>query len=385
MVLTRADREELVRLRRDLHRHPELAFEEHRTARIVAQRLRELGLEVREGVGKTGVVGVLRAEGPVLALRADMDALPSQEVAGRPYGSVHDGVMHACGHDGHVATLLVALGVLARDPDHHRGTLMAIFQPAEEGGGGARSMLRDGVLDDPRPDAIVGLHYWSLQPTGTVGARTGAMMGSVDRFDVTVRGKAGHAAIPHEASDAIVAAAALVTALQTVVSRRIDPLLPAVVTVGEIHAGTAFNVIAGEARLAGTVRTLDDAVWQAIPGQIEKIVHNICEAHGCAAEMDYQRLDRPLVNDPTMAALVREVAADLVGAGAVIDERTLGGEDMGEFLDEVPGCFFFVGAGNEARGITASHHHPAFDLDEDALSLGAEMLVGVARRYLAPQ
>ena len=385
MVLTRADREELVRLRRDLHRHPELAFEEHRTARIVAQRLRELGLEVREGVGKTGVVGVLRAEGPVLALRADMDALPIQEVAGRPYGSVHDGVMHACGHDGHVATLLVALGVLARDPDHHRGTLMAIFQPAEEGGGGARSMLRDGVLDDPRPDAIVGLHYWSLQPTGTVGARTGAMMGSVDRFDVTVRGKAGHAAIPHEASDAIVAAAALVTALQTVVSRRIDPLLPAVVTVGEIHAGTAFNVIAGEARLAGTVRTLDDAVWQAIPGQIEKIVHNICEAHGCAAEMDYQRLDRPLVNDPTMAALVREVAADLVGAGAVIDERTLGGEDMGEFLDEVPGCFFFVGAGNEARGITASHHHPAFDLDEDALSLGAEMLVGVARRYLAPQ
>ena len=260
---------------------------------------------------------------------------------------------------------------------------MAIFQPAEEGGGGAKAMLRDGVLDDPHPDAIVGLHYWSLQPTGTVGACTGAMMGSVDRFDVTVRGKAGHAAIPHEASDAIVAAAAVVTALQTVVSRRVDPLQPAVVTVGEIHAGTAFNVIAGEARLSGTVRTLDDSVWQAIPSEIEQVVKHVCDGHGCTAEIDYQRLDRPLVNDPTMAALVREVAADLVGAARVVDERTLGGEDMGEFFDDVPGCFFFVGAGNEPRGITASHHHPAFDLDEDALPIGVEMLVRVARRYLS--
>ena len=383
MALTQSDLAELVRLRRDFHRHPELAFEEHRTARIVAQRLGELGFEVREGVGGTGVVGVLRGDGPCLALRADMDALPVQEVPGRPHGSTVDGVMHACGHDGHVATLLVALGVLAREADQHAGTILAVFQPAEEGGGGAKRMLADGVFDDPRPDAITGLHYWSLQPTGTVGVKTGPMMGSVDRFEITVRGRGGHAAIPQEAADAIVAAAAVVGALQTVVSRRVDPLQPAVVTVGEIHAGSAFNVIAGEARLSGTVRTLDDAVWSSIPSQLEQVVQGVCAAHGCTAEIDYRRLDRPLVNDGPMTELVRGVAVDLVGAERVIQQCTLGGEDMGELLGRVPGCLFFIGAGNEAKGITASHHHRAFDLDEDALAFGARMLVNVARRYLA--
>jgi len=292
--------------------------------------------------------------------------------------------MHACGHDGHVATLLVALGVLAREPRRHAGTILAVFQPAEEGGGGAKRMLAEGVFDEPRPDAITGLHYWSLQPTGTIGVKAGPMMGSVDRFEVTIRGKGGHAAIPHEATDAIVAAAQVIGALQTVVSRRIDPLQPAVVTIGEIHAGTAFNVIAGEARLSGTVRTLDDAVWEAVPAQIEQVVQGVCAAYGCVAEVDYRRLDRPLVNDPGMTDLVREVAVDLVGEEWVLQQCTLGGEDMGDFLGQVPGCFFFVGAGNEARGITASHHHPAFDLDEDALAFGARMLVRVARRYLSP-
>ncbi len=382
MELARSDLDELIRLRRDFHRHPELAFEEHRTARIVAQRLGELGFEVREGVGVTGVVGVLRGDGPCLALRADMDALPVQEVSGRPHGSTVDGVMHACGHDGHVATLLVALGVLAREADRHAGTILAVFQPAEEGGGGAKRMLADGLFDEVRPDAITGLHYWSLQPTGTVGVKAGAMMGSVDRFEITVRGRGGHAAIPQEAADAIVAAAQVVGALQTVVSRRVDPLQPAVVTVGEIHAGSAFNVIAGEARLSGTVRTLDDEVWASIPSQLEQVVQGACAAHGCTAEIDYRRLDRPLVNDPAMTELVRGVAMDLVGAEQVIEQCTLGGEDMGDLLARVPGSFFFVGAGNEAEGITASHHHPAFDLDEDALAIGARMLVGVARRFL---
>jgi amidohydrolase len=233
-------------------------------------------------------------------------------------------------------------------------------------------------------DTAVGLHYWSLQPTGTVGATAGPVMASVDTFDLVIHGVGGHAAIPHEARDALVAAAYVVTSLQTVVSRETDPLQPAVVTVGELHAGTVFNVIPGEARLAGTVRTFDRDLWQAIPDRIERIVRGVCEAHGCTYELDYRRLDGPTINDAGVAALVREVGADLVGSDRVVDNRTMGGEDMSEFLERVPGCFFFVGARNEEKGITAAHHHPAFDLDEDALVIGAEMLVRVARRILSP-
>ena len=381
--LTAEERTELVRLRRDLHRHPELAFQEHRTAGIVADHLRQIGYDVHTGLAETGVVAVLRAgEGPYLGLRADMDALPIQEVAGRSHGSLHDGVMHACGHDGHVATLLTAATVLARTRDTWSGTLKLLFQPAEEGGGGAHRMMEDGVLDDPRPDALVGLHYWTLQPTGTLGVKAGATMASVDSFDLVVRGKGGHAAIPHEAADALVAASAVVTALQTVVSRRVDPLQPAVVTVGEFHAGTTFNVIAGEARLAGTVRTLDDAVWDAMPAAVAEVCQGVCAAHGCTCELDYRRLDRPLVNDPEVTRQVRGVAEGLVGPANVVEQVTMGGEDMGEYFAVVPGCFFFVGARNDSKGIVASHHHPEFDLDEDALSLGVEMLVRVVRSFL---
>ncbi len=382
--LTDADREALVRTRRDLHRHPELGMEEHRTAGIAAERLRAAGYEVATGVGRTGVVGVLACgEGPCLMLRADMDALPVQEVAGRAYGSTVDGVMHACGHDGHVATLLTVADVLARERDRLRGTLKLVFQPGEEGHGGARAMIADGVLEDPRVDTAVGLHYWSLQPTGTVGATPGAVMASVDTFDLTIHGVGGHAAIPHEARDALVAAAYVVTALQTVVSRGTDPLQPVVVTVGELHAGTVFNVIPGEARLAGTVRTFDPELWERIPADVERVIRGVCEAHGCTYELDYRRVDGPTINDPEVAALVREVGVELVGADRVIDNRTMGGEDMSEYLLQVPGCFFFVGARDGQRGITAAHHHPAFDLDEDALAIGAEMLVRVARRTLA--
>jgi len=384
LSLTPDERAALVHLRRDLHRHPELAFQEHRTADVVANYLRPLGFDVHTGVAETGVVAVLGpGDGPCLGLRADMDALPVQEVPGRPHGSTRDGVMHACGHDGHVATLLVAAAVLARTRDTWNGTLKLLFQPAEEGGGGAHRMMQDGALDDPKPDALLGLHYWSLQPTGTVGVKAGATMASVDAFDVVVRGKGGHAAIPHEAADALVAAAEVVTALQTVVSRRIDPLLPAVITVGEFHAGTAFNVIAGEARLAGTVRTLDDAVWDAMPSSIEEVCRGVCDAHGCSCELDYRRLDRPLVNDPALARRVHSVAREMVGADRVVEQVTMGGEDMGEYFTVVPGCFFFVGARNEERGIVASHHHPEFDLDEEALPLGAEMLVRLTREFLA--
>ena len=383
--LTDDQRRRLVAVRRDLHRHPELGFEEHRTADVVATRLEELGLRVVRGVGGTGVVGVLEGgggPGPCLMLRADMDALPVAEQGDVAYRSIHEGVMHACGHDGHVATLLMATELLAGAREELPGTVKLVFQPAEEGGGGARRMLDEGVLDDPDVDAAFGLHYWSFLPTGTLGTRPGPSMAAVDEFHLVVRGKGGHAATPHETRDALVAACHVVTALQTVVSRRTDPQRAAVVTVGEFHSGTVFNVIPGEARLSGTVRCFDREVWEAIPGWIEDVILGTCAAHGCESELDYRRLNSPLVNDPAMTAMVADVARDLVGADSLEETTTLGGEDMGEFLDRVPGCFAFVGSGNEKKGIVAPHHHPAFDLDEEALGLGVELTVRVARRFL---
>ena len=383
--LTDGERSELLRLRRDFHRFPELGFQERRTAGIIAEFLRGLGLAPSTGVAETGVVTLINpdAEGPTLLLRADMDALPIHEIDGRDYGSAHAGVMHACGHDGHCATLLTACSVLKRESASLGGRVKVIFQPAEEGLGGARRMIEEGVLDAPRVDAALGLHFWSGLPTGQVSVSPGATMAAVDEFHLRIVGRGGHAAHPHETCDPVVAGAALVTALQTLVSRRHDPLHSLVVTVGEFHAGSAFNIIPGEARLSGTVRCFDKAIWEAIPEQLEHVAAGICHAHGCGYELDYQRQNIPLVNDVAMAELVRETAVDLLGTDKVLEVRTLGGEDMADVLDRVPGCFFFVGSGSEAKGITAGHHHPAFDLDEDALAIGVELLVRAARRYFA--
>jgi amidohydrolase len=378
------DRQRLVDLRRDFHSHPELGFQERRTAGVVAAELRRAGLDPREGIAETGVTALIGepGRGPRLLLRADMDALPIVECDTHPFRSQNQGVMHACGHDGHVATLLTACSVLAREADQLAGQVLAVFQPAEEGLGGARRMIGEGLLADPKPEAAVGLHYWSGLKSGQVAVNPGPVMGAVDEFHLTISGRGGHAALPQDADDVVVAGAAVVGALQTVVSRRNDPLAAVLVTVGEFQAGSAFNVIAGEARLSGTVRCFDNRIWEQLPRQLEQIIAGVCRAHNCEYRLNYERLNRAVVNDPEVAALVREVAVDLVGAKMVVDFRTLGGEDMSEILEQVPGCFFFVGAASEAKGITATHHNPAFDIDEDALPIGVEMLLGVARRYL---
>jgi amidohydrolase len=386
--LTAQERQGLVRLRRDFHRYPELGFQERRTAGVIAEYLRGLGLAPATGIAETGVVAMVggagKPGGRTLLLRADMDALPIEEEGEREYRSGFTGVMHACGHDGHCATLLTACSVLQREAARlNGGRVKAIFQPAEEGAGGAKRMIEEGVLESPPVDAALGLHYWSILPTGKVAVTAGPTMAAVDEFHLTVIGKGGHAAHPQETRDPVVAGAALVSALQTLVSRRSDPLAAVVVTVAEFHAGSAFNIIPAEARLAGTIRCFDKAIWEEIPTQFEHVAAGICHAHGCTYRLDYQRLNIPLVNDAGLAALVRETASELLGAENVVEIRTLGGEDMAEYLDRVPGCFFFVGAGNAAKGITAGHHHPAFDLDEDALAIGAELLVRVTRRYLA--
>jgi len=381
---TDEEREELVAIRRDLHRHPELLYGVERTAGQVASRLRALGLEPVEGVGRTGVTAVLGGgeDGPCVMLRADMDALPIHEENDVEYRSTVDGAMHACGHDCHVSIGLTAAKALLRLEEPRRGRVKLVFQPAEEGGNGALAMVEDGVLDGPKVDAAFGLHVWNHLEVGKVAVVDGPFMGAVDRFHIRVRGRGGHGAMPHETRDPVVAAAHVVTALQQVVARRVDPLDAAVVTVGRIQGGEAFNVIPPTVDLEGTTRCFSDAVWKAMPGWIESTARGAAAACDCDVEVTVERLMRATVNDGAMAGLVREVAAEVVGEENVVEMRTLGSEDFSEFLHRVPGCYFFVGSRNEARGYVHPHHSPRFDVDEAVLPIGVRMLTGVARRFL---
>lgn len=379
---------ELVATRRDLHRHPELGFEETRTAGVVAGRLGDLGIEPRTGVAGTGVVGVVSSEPSpgeprrTVLLRADMDALPIQEENDHEYRSTVPGRMHACGHDGHTAILLGVARLLVEDPPP--GNVVLVFQPAEEKPGGARPMIEAGVLADPPVDAAIGLHLWSNLPVGTVGTNPGPLMAGASEFRLTIKGRGGHAALPHQAVDAVVVASHVVVALQTLVSRETSPLDSAVVTVGSIHGGTTFNVIAERAVLEGTVRAFEDDRREALRDRIAALAQGVAGAMGAEATLEWTPHYPATVNDPAMAALVAREAAVVVGEENVFtDIRTMGAEDMSYFLRAVPGCFFFVGAANAARGITAPHHNPRFDIDEAALPIGAEILARAARAFLA--
>jgi len=371
-----AEWEALVSTRRDLHRHPELGFQERRTAGVVADRLRGLGLRPRTGVGRTGVIadpGEANGSGRIL-LRADMDALPLTEETGAPYASEAPGTMHACGHDGHVAVALAVAERLARGPGAAR--LRFLFQPAEEGAGGAEACVRDGALEGVR--AAFGLHLWNQLPVGKVGVNRGALMAAVDEFTIEIAGPGGHGAAPHETSDTIVAAARIVEALQSVVAREISPLEPAVVTVGTIHGGGAFNVIPSSVKLTGTARSFSESVGLALPEKMERIISGTAAAAGVRAKLDYRRVNRATVNDPTMAELVLAAAARVLGEENVeTDTRTLGGEDMSVYLSQVPGCFFFVGSA--PAGAHRAHHSPVFDIDERALAIATLIFEQVAR------
>ena len=364
----------LVRTRRDLHRHPELAFEEKRTAGIMADRLKGLGLSPRSGVGRTGVTAIPGAdtENRIL-LRADMDGLPLSEETGAAYASTVAATMHACGHDGHMAIALAVAARLSENPA--AGRVRYLFQPAEESAGGARACEADGILDGVI--AAFGLHLWNQLPVGRIGVNRGALMAAVDEFAIDVEGPGGHGAAPHETYDAIVAAARIVEALQTIVSREISPLDPAVVTVASIHGGSAFNIIPKSVRLTGTARCFSEAAHRALPEKMERIVHGTAEAAGVRARLDYKRVNRPTVNNPDMADLVIDVARRLVGEENVeTDTQTLGGEDMSVYLDRVPGCFFFVGSAPQGRH--RPHHSPVFDIDERALAVGTALFEAVA-------
>jgi amidohydrolase len=383
-TLTDAQRTRLVEIRRDLHRHPELAFAETRTAGRVVDELRSLGYEPRTGVGRTGVTTILEGSGsgPTVLLRADIDALPIREENEHPFVSTVPGSMHACGHDSHTATLLGVAAAL-RDAPPPRGRVKLVFQPAEEIGQGARAMIDDGVLDDPPVDAAFGLHVWPSLPVGDVVVTDGAFMGAVDRVQITIRGKGGHGAMPHDTRDPVVAAAHVILALQTIASRNVDPTKAVVVSVGHVEAGEAFNIIPDHAVLTGTLRSFDDDVWAALPDHLDRVVTHTAQALGCDARIDLARVNRPTVNDPAMAAIAREVATEMVGADHVHALRTLAGEDFGEFLARVPGAFMFVGAGDPGRGIVHPLHSPRFDLDESVFDVAVPLLCRVAHRFLS--
>ncbi len=370
-----AELRRLIETRRDLHRHPELAFEETRTAGIVAARLEASGLPTRTRVGRTGVTAdpAGPASGRIL-LRADMDALPLTEETDAPYAAGVPGKMHACGHDGHVAIALALSQRLAGEPA--AGRFRFLFQPAEEGAGGALACADDGALEGVT--SAFGLHLWNQLPVGKIGVNRGALLAAVDEFAIDVTGPGGHGASPHETYDTILAAARIVDALQSVVAREISPLDAAVVTVGSIHGGSAFNIIPSVVRLTGTARSFTDSAWRALPQKIERIVRGTAEAAGVAATVTYKRVNRATINDRTMADLVIETAGRLLGEQNVdADTRTLGGEDMSVFLDRVPGCFFFVGSAPD--GPHRPHHSPRFDIDERALAVGVRVFEAVAR------
>ena len=361
--------------RRDFHAHPELAFEELRTAGVVAERLARLGLHPRKGVGRTGLYADAgRGGGARLLLRADMDALPLEEATGHSFASKTHGRMHACGHDGHMAIGLAVAERLLRDVPAR--DLRLLYQPAEEGGGGADACVADGALEGV--GAALGLHLWSGLPLGTIGVNRGALMAAVDEFTIEIESPGGHGAMPHETADPILAAARVVESLQSVVSREISPLDSAVVTVGRIQGGTAFNIIPKSVILQGTARSFTPETGRALPEKITRIVHGTAAACGVEARVRYERLNGATVNDPRVAEMVIAAAARIVGEKNVDTEaRTLAGEDMCVYLDRVPGCFFFVGCAPE--GEPRPHHSARFDLDERALGIGVAVLEAAAR------
>jgi len=379
--------DELVAIRRDLHAHPELGFQEVRTARIVAEKLGALGYEVMSGVGKTGVVGLLAGGQPgerTVLLRFDMDALPIQEENDVPYRSQAPGIMHACGHDAHVAVGIGVATLFARHRDQLRGTVKLMFQPAEEGLGGANAMIGDGVLKSPDVDVALGLHVSSNHPIGTAVVRSGAMMAASDKLRIVVHGRGGHAAHPEQTVDAVLVAAHIVVALQTIISRNLNPEETGVVTIGSIQAGKAGNVIAETAELNGSIRSFSEEVRELLHRRIAEVSAGVAAALGAQAEVMVIRGVNATVNAEAPTALVYDVATSVLGSANVdTTYRTTGGEDFSAVLAAVPGNFFFLGARNEERGIIAPHHNPHFDIDEACLPQGVAILCEAAVRALA--
>jgi len=368
--------------RRDFHKYPELSFQEYRTAETISKYLDSFGITHKTKVGKTGVVGEIDfGAGPTIALRADMDALPIQETADLKYRSKNDGIMHACGHDGHMAILLGAAKVLSRNKKIQKGKIRFIFQPAEEGDGGARYMINDGCLDGV--DEIYGLHLWNYQPLGEVGVKDGAIMAAADMFDIIVKGRGGHGAAPQGTVDAVVVASQLVTVLQTIVSRNTNPLDNTVVTIGKIHGGQNFNIIADEVTLSGTTRAYTEENRSMIKNRMEEIISGVSKTFDTEIILNYKEGYPPTINHQRPSKNILKAASQVVDNGAGFPYLSMGGEDFSYYLKKVPGCFFFIGSAPDKNNILATPHHCShFNIDERALLVGSSVYINLIENLL---
>lgn len=372
---------EMVEWRRHLHQNPELSFKEKNTSSFIADKLRSWGVEVRECVGGYGIIGTIDGSrpGPAVALRADMDALPIQDEKDCSYASKVSGVMHACGHDGHTSTLLAVAKIMSERRDRLTGRLIVIFQPAEElMPGGAKSMIEDGALDGV--DVIYGIHLWSQFPTGTAWSRSGAMIAAPDELSIDITGKGGHAALPHRTVDSVVVASHLIVNLQSIVSRSIDPLASCVLSMGSIHGGSAFNVIAESCKLKGTVRTFDESVRSLAEKRIHQVAENTGKMFGAECRVEYNRGYPPVVNHESEVSRFFRVCGERFGKEHILETAPMMiGEDFAYYLQHIPGCFIFVGAGREEAH---PHHHPRFDMEEEAMKQAAEIFITLTLDYM---
>lgn len=378
--------DELIMLRRDFHMYPELGYEEFRTSEIIYNYLSELGLEVKK-VAKTGVVALLRGsnEGKTVLLRADMDALPQEEKTGLPFQSVNRGKMHACGHDGHTAMLLIAAKLLTKNKDSLKGNVKFVFQPNEEEAG-ALDMIKEGILDNPKVDAAFGTHLWTPIESGKIGLASGPIMAATEEFELSIIGKAGHTSAPHTAIDPILAITNIIQSLQSIQTREINPLLPITIMIGKIHGGSGRNIIADRVDIGGTIRFLfpdEEKEKKILLGRFERVIKGICEAMNVQYELKYIPSNPSLMNHSSMVELIRKASKETLGTeGDLVEYRCMAGEDFAEFTHRVPSAFFFMGTGNVEKNTHYPHHHPMFDIDEETLKYGVEMHVRSVFNYL---
>ena len=380
-------KEKLVDIRRKLHKHPELSQKEIKTAEMVAEILQGLGIETKTGIAGTGVVGLLRGkeEGKTIGLRCDMDALSVQEESTEPYKSEVEGVMHACGHDGHVAIMLGTAMLLAAKKDKLKGNVKFIFQPAEEVSGGAYPMIEEGVLENPQVEAMVGIHLWPQVKVGDVGIQYGPTMAAVDNFWVTIKGKGAHGAMPHEGVDAVVTAAYVICALQQIVSRQVEAADPTVISIGTINGGFRRNVVAEEVKTSGTIRTLSPELREVLPEKIEKIIKGVTESFGASYDLFIDRKQPVTVNERGLTARCEEIVGELLGRehAVLLEKAPMTGEDFAYYGEKVPACMLKIGCSNPEKGLTEPLHSSSFDFDEDALLVGAYSLAEIAGKLLA--
>jgi len=352
---------------------------------LILNEINSYGLDIKKNIAGTGISATLKGQknGKTIMVRADMDALPITEKNDIDYISLHNGAMHACGHDGHMAIVLTTAKILSRNKDILKGNVKFIFQPAEEEPGGAKLMINEGVLEDPKVDALLGLHIWNYLPVGKIGIRTGPLMASVNLFKLKIIGKGGHGARPEDGVDAIVISSNVINALQILISREISPLEPCVITIGKIKGGRAFNIIAQEVELEGTVRTMSNQLNKELPLKIERIVKNITKAFRAEYKLDYKFLYPVTLNDENMCKLVTGSAEKIIGKdNVVIADQTMGGEDISYFLNKIPGCYFFLGSQNIIKNLDKPHHNQCFNFDEDCMAIGVEILISSIINYL---